>query len=63
MKKRDYAGDLGALGYPKFSYLKDKKAPDPKELLFDAFGRFRPIRSAMPRWDQDGTRVSRGSSR
>ncbi len=36
MKKRDYAGDLGALGYPKFSYLKEKKAPDPKELLFDA---------------------------
>jgi hypothetical protein len=36
MKKRDYAGDLGALGYPKFSYLKENKAPDPKELLFDA---------------------------
>jgi len=36
MKKRDYAGDLGALGYTKFSYLKEKKSPDPKELLFDA---------------------------
>jgi len=36
MKKRDYAGDLRALGYPKFSYLKEKKSPDPKELLFDA---------------------------
>lgn len=36
MKKRDYAEDLGALGYPEFSDLKKKKAPDPKELLFDA---------------------------
>jgi len=38
MTKRDYAADLGALGYPKFSYLKQKKSPDPAEFLFDAQG-------------------------
>ena len=36
MMKRDYAGDLGSLGYPKFSYLKEKTASDPAQLLFDA---------------------------
>ena len=34
--KRDYAGGLGSLGYPKFSYLKEKTASDPAQLLFDA---------------------------
>jgi hypothetical protein len=29
MMKRDYARELGSLGYPKFSYLKEKRASDP----------------------------------
>jgi hypothetical protein len=36
MKKRDYAAELGALGYPQFSYLKKKKPSAPGKLLFDA---------------------------
>lgn len=35
-KKRDYAAELGALGYPQFSYLKKKKPSAPGKLLFDA---------------------------
>ena len=34
--KRDYAAELGALGYPKFAYLKGTTTPDPAELLLDA---------------------------
>jgi hypothetical protein len=32
----DYAAELGALGYPKFSYLKGTTIPDPKKLLLRA---------------------------
>jgi hypothetical protein len=36
--KRDYAADLGGLGYPKFSYLKGTMTPEPAKLLLDALG-------------------------
>ena len=32
----DYAAELGALGYPKFSYLKGTTTPDPANLLLNA---------------------------
>jgi hypothetical protein len=35
MKTQDYAVALGALGYPKFSYLREKNTPDPARLLLD----------------------------
>jgi len=38
MDTGDYAAQLGALGYPKFSYLRARASlvPDPAKLLFDA---------------------------
>jgi hypothetical protein len=36
LEKYDYAAELGALGYPKFSYLKGKTIPDPAKLLLRA---------------------------
>lgn len=35
MNKRDYAAELGALGYPKFSYIEKKGAPDAATFLSD----------------------------
>jgi hypothetical protein len=37
-QKRDYAADLGALGYPKFSYAKGTMTPQPAKLLLDVLG-------------------------
>jgi hypothetical protein len=36
MNQRDYAADLGALGYPGFSYVKGLTTADPGELLLSA---------------------------
>jgi hypothetical protein len=36
LRKRDFAAELGALGYPGFSYLKRKMTLNPAEALLDA---------------------------
>ena len=36
MNQRDYAADLGALGYPGFAYVKALSIADPAELLLHA---------------------------
>ena len=36
MNQRDYAADLGALGYPGFSYVKGLSIAVPAELLLNA---------------------------
>jgi hypothetical protein len=38
VKKRDFAAELGALGYPEFCYLKATMTPKPAEVLLDALG-------------------------
>lgn len=35
-RKHDFAAELGALGYPGFSYLKQKMRRNPAEVLLDA---------------------------
>ena len=36
MTTHDYAAQLGSLGYPGFSYIKEKIAPNPARFLADA---------------------------
>ncbi len=36
LRKRDFAAELGALGYPGFSYLKRNMRRNPAEVLLDA---------------------------
>ena len=38
IQKRDFAAELGTLGYPDFSYLKATMTPKPDEVLLDALG-------------------------
>jgi hypothetical protein len=38
IQKRDFAAELGALGYPKFSHLEPTTKPKPAEVLLDALG-------------------------
>jgi transcriptional regulator with XRE-family HTH domain len=35
-RKRDFSGELGALGYPGFSYLRARTRRNPAEVLFEA---------------------------
>ena len=35
-RKRDFSGDLGALGYPGFSYLPGRTRRNPAQVLFEA---------------------------
>src|SRR5258708_14392869 len=35
-RKRDFSGELGALGYPRFSYLGTRARRNPAQVLFDA---------------------------
>jgi hypothetical protein len=48
-QKRDSAAELGALGYPNYSYLKPPTKPKPAEVLLDGW----VSRISIPEFSKD----------